>query len=506
MRTRLCTIRILDEVNCAIIGLHPDHVGYFYEEYGRFAPNYFFNPRYKFGPWDGKIRYFQKTGKTYVYLLDEIIPRIVGLGYKIKLDDQRKGIQVMPKLLTEDYFSTKGVVDNNGKPWIMRDYQVDLVNALISEGYGVGIAGTGAGKTSVCAALALAYEEKANFRSIIIVPDKNLTEQTVREYNRFGVDVGEYSGTKKNLTPKHIVSTWQALQNNPQIINLFNVVIVDECHKLKGQVLTDLLNVHGKNIAHRFGVTGTLPKEETDRQAVVVAVGPVCYAIPAHKLIEQGHLAKLHIDIMQLSTDLHDEYNEFLKEWHEVNKPLSNSKPPTYKQFKDGYFPEWSAEKRYLQQEPDRLQWIVDYIELRRDMRNGNVLCLVNGIQVGKTLAKMVSNAHFVYGQDKMKVRRQIYQLFDDNSDIVVFATINIASTGLDIPRIFNLMFIDVGKSFIRTIQSIGRGLRKADDKDFVLVSDICSDFKYSKRHVRERTKYYREAQYPFTKRVVEYS
>lgn len=485
-------------------------MGYFYEEYGRFAPNYFFNPRYKFGPWDGKIRYFQKTGKTYVYLLDEIIPRVVGLGYKIKLDDQRMGIQVTPKPVTENYFNTRGVVDNNDNPWIMRDYQVELVNALLAEGYGVGIAGTGSGKTSLCAALALSYEEEADFRSIIIVPDKNLTEQTVREYERFGVDVGEYSGTRKNLIPKHIVSTWQALQNTPPIINLFDVVIVDECHKLKGQVLTELLNVYGKNIAHRFGVTATLPKEETDLQAVMIAVGPVRYEIPSHKLIEQGHLAKLHIDIMQLSADLHVEYEEFLKEWHEANKPLqsslSNTKPPTYKQFKDGYFPEWSAEKRYLQQEPARLQWIADYIELRRDMRKGNVLCLVNGVQVGKDLAKIVPSAHFVHGKDKMKVRREIYQLFDSDSDIVVFATVNIASTGLDIPRIFNLMFVDVGKSFIRTIQSIGRGLRKANDKDFVLVTDICSDFKYSKRHLRERIKHYHEAKYPYTKRIVEYS
>jgi len=88
----------------------------------------------------------------------------------------------------------------------------------------------------------------------------------------------------------------------------------------------------------------------------------------------------------------------------------------------------------------------------------------------------------------------------------VVIATVNIASTGLNIKRIFNLMFIDVGKSFIRVIQSIGRGLRKAPDKDYVDVTDICTDLKYGKRHVRERIKFYTEAKYPHKKRKINYT
>ena len=141
-----CTIRLLDEVNCVIAGLHPDHVGYFFEEYGLKAPNYFFNPKFKLGSWDGKIRYFHKTGKTYVNLLSDIIPRIAGLGYNIKLDDLRKPVNTSPAVITKDFFKDRGIVDDNGEPWIMRDYQVDLVNALLKNGGGVGLAATGAGK------------------------------------------------------------------------------------------------------------------------------------------------------------------------------------------------------------------------------------------------------------------------------------------------------------------------------------------------------------------------
>ena len=61
-------------------------------------------------------------------------------------------------------------------------------------------------------------------------------------------------------------------------------------------------------------------------------------------------------------------------------------------------------------------------------------------------------------------------------------------------------------KSFIRIIQTIGRGLRKAPDKDSVEFTDICSDLKYSRKHLTERKKFYREAQYPHKVKKVEYA
>ena len=495
---RKCTLKILDEVNVVFIGLHPDHIGYLYEEFAVFAPNYFFNPKFKLGSWDGRIRFFHKTGKTYVNLLDDIIPKIVGLGYKIDVNDGRESRNVEPKPIDENFFSH--VINSRDKtPWVMRDYQIDFVNTLISHGGGVGVAGTGAGKTSMCAALARSYEEAANYRSMIIVPDKNLTSQTRREYETFQIDVGEYSGTTKDLDHQHVVSTWQALQNNPAIIQEFQVVIVDECHGLKGQVLTKLLNEYGKDIVHRFGVTGTLPKEETDQMAVTIAVGRKHFEIRAWKLIEEGYLANVHIDILQLEVDFKKEYDEFCEHQNFAEKKI------TYIQFKDQYLPDWVAEKRFLQSEKERLEWMAAYIALRGDEKQGNVLCLVNGVAFGKRLAKLIPNAVFVHGKDEIKVREEIYALFADNDDIIVLATIHIASTGLDIPRIFHLMFIDAGKSFIRVIQSIGRGLRKAHDKDKVLVSDICSDLKYSKKHLRERMNYYTEAKYPYKKKKVDY-
>lgn len=278
----------------------------------------------------------------------------------------------------------------------------------------------------------------------------------------------------------------------PNFIQEFQVVIVDECHGLRGNVLTKLLNEYGKDIPYRFGVTGTLPKAESDELAVKTAVGMVKYSIPAHLLQKQGYLAHLEIDIIQHVVNLNPQYQQYLEEEDFDGKPL------TYSQFRDQYLPDYTAEKSYLQSNESRMEWIADYITVKHELGRGNVLCLVNGVRFGKKLADLVPGAVFLSGKDKMKDRREVYEQFKDRNDVTVIATAQIASTGLDIPRIFNMISIDMGKSFVRTIQSIGRGLRLADDKDKVHFTDITSDMKYSRRHLTERKKYYKEAKYPF--------
>lgn len=496
MSSKVAKIRILDEVNCAIVGLTPDHILYFYEEYGRKAPNYFFNPKFKLGQWDGRIRYFHKNGKTHVYLLDEIVPKLVGLGYKIALEDLRTNDVPSPPPIDENYFSH--IFHPELQAQIkLRPYQVEAVNAVLSNSGGIIIAGTGAGKTFMNAALADSYG-KFGKRSITIVPTKDLIEQTAIEFEICELDTGRYYGEVKDVNHQHVVSTWQSLKNNPKLIAEFDIVIVDECHGIKGNVLQKILNEHGHNIPLRFGLTGTLPKAETDAMAVRIAVGDVQYTITARQLMDAGHLAQLNIDIVQLEEDFKKQYKEFQQE--------NPDEKVTYTQFKDSYFPDYTAEKRYLQTNNNRIEWIAEYIMAKRDLKKGNVFCLVDGVRFGQKLAKAVPDAYFVHGKDKQKARKEVYDLFKDNDNIVVIATIHIASTGLNIKRIFEMMAIDVGKSFIRIIQTIGRGLRKADDKDSVNFTDICSDLKYSKRHLAERCKFYREAEYPHKKKKVDYN
>jgi superfamily II DNA or RNA helicase len=495
------TIHIEYEVNCIVQGLTPDHISHFWNAYGIFAENHFFNPKFKLGSWDGMIRYFHSTGKTYVHLLGEIIPTLASLGYDIDVNDLRSGKFVEAKMITADIFSHY-IFEDSGQPLMLRDHQVEITNCLLTEGSGIAIAATGAGKTFICAAIAKQYGNEG-LRTIVIVPSQDLVMQTREDFLMLSMDCGEYSGDIKEYQSNQMcVSTWQALQKNPHIVKDFDVVIVDEAHNLRGNVLTKLLNEYGHNISHRFGVTGTLPKGLTDAMAVKVAVGDVKIAVDAKRLMELGILASLDIHIEQLDENFKDRYEEYKVEWTASINP-NKGKLLTYKKFKDSYFPDYTSEKTYLQKKTERLDHLSE--KLSRLSESGNVFVLVDGVNFGKKLASLIPGAVFVHGKDKKKARKEIYSQFAENDNLCVLATVNIASTGLNIPRIYHLALIDIGKSFTRVIQSIGRGLRKAKDKDHVEVWDFCSDLKYGKKHLTERTKYYNEAQYPHKKHTYEY-
>lgn len=482
-------IKILDEVNVVFIGLKTTDIDYLYDKFGLHAVNYIFHPKYKLGTWDGKIRFFSKTGKTYLQLVPEIVKYLKKQSYKFKLIDKRHSFDVELPVIDDQYLIDNGIT--------LAKHQVKGVNALTQNGGGIFIGGTGAGKTICAAALSKLYHEELNLRIIIIVPNADLITQTIEEIKEF-IDVGEYSGNKKDLDHPCVVSTWQALQHNKAILSKFQVAIVDECHGVKATVLKDMLNQHGTNIYVKIGVTGTLPEEEIDKMSVRVSLGNVVHEVPAHELIKNKWLAKLNLHVTQLKEDLSEWYEEYF---------LSTKDSPkmTYAKFKQNAFPDFTSEKNYLQTNAKRNEELVSMFQEMRNRKKGNTFILVNGIAYGKRLAKLIPDAHFVYGADKKDVRQEIYNLFKENDNVLVISTFSLASTGLNIKRIFNLVLLDAGKSFIQVIQSIGRGLRKAHDKDEVNVYDICGDLKYSRRHLSKRTKHYSNQNYEFTKEKVDY-
>ena len=137
---------------------------------------------------------------------------------------------------------------------------------------------------------------------------------------------------------------------------------------------------------------------------------------------------------------------------------------------------------------------------------NGNTLVLVDRIKAGNgLLERLGDNAVFVSGSMKSKDRKDEYDDVADAQGKIIIATYGVAAVGINIPRIFNLVLIEPGKSFVRVIQSIGRGIRKAQDKDYVDIWDITSTAKFSKRHLTQRKKFYKEANYPFNIAKVDY-
>lgn len=457
-------ISIKDEVHCTITGLSNPHNSFLYDKFGIFVEGHIFLPSVKLGRWDGKTRFFEKTGRTFIRILDEIIPHLVEMGYEIEIEDTRAIMKHPKTRASKDMFSDRE--GYGGKPIEVRPYQVDVINTLIDEGSGFAIAGTGAGKTLITAGLCEVYG-RDGYRTITIVPSGDLIKQTLEAFIMCGMDAGEYSGDKKELNRQHVIATWQSLQNNPQVMKLFQVVLVDEAHGSKATVVKELINTYGAHIAFRFGVTGTFPKPLIDKYSLKCSIGNILKTITTKWLIENGYLAEIEIELLQTQEDVN--------------------------------LPDYSAEKAYLSRAEDRLDHIAFMIQ--QDMKLfGNTLVLVNSIPFGRKLQKLIPGSVFLSGESDTDLRKDNYDEYENRDDVIVIATSGIASTGISIDRIFCLYLIDAGKSFIKAIQSLGRGLRKGRGKNKVWVKDISSCLKYSKKHLKDRIKWYTEAGYPFSK------
>ena len=482
-----CSIIIRDEVNIKIDGLDLDARRTLVNKFKYDVPYARYLPAVRLGRWDGKVSFFQLGGSTYTNLLPEIVPLLEQMNYDIELDDQRDysvSFDFMP--VEEHTFAHKTWPKGHpavGQPILLRDYQQEIVNNFLENPQCIQEIATGAGKTIMTAALSSKVEPYG--RSIVIVPNKSLVEQTEADYVNLGLDVGVFYGDRKEFGRTHTICTWQSLnvllKNTKSGIANFTIndfiedvvcVIVDEVHMAKADALKTLLTGVMARIPLRWGLTGTIPKEKFESQALMVSLGPVVGKLSANELQQQGVLANCHVNIVQLQD--HVEYANY------------------------------QSELKYLLEESGRLDTIARLIQQVNE--TGNTLVLVDRVAAGQELVKRLGDrAVFVSGATKGTERKEHYAEVAESSDKIIVATYGVAAVGINIPRIFNLVLVEPGKSFVRVIQSIGRGIRKAEDKDFVQIWDVTSTCKFAKRHLTKRKAYYREANYPFTQEKLEW-
>jgi len=480
-------IIIKDEVNVKIEGLELDTRRKLMRTFQYEKPGARYLPSVRLGRWDGKVSYFALGGSTYLNLLDKILPILIEEGYDIDLDDRRVSHQELNfNEITEDSFSDTLWPEGHpavGQPVVLRDYQVEIVNNFLKNPQCIQEIATGAGKTLMTAALSKSVEDYG--RSVVIVPNKSLVVQTEADYKNLGLDVGVYFGERKEVGRTHTICTWQSLNVllkgakndvvDPDLIQEFfediGCVIVDEVHMAKADVLKQLLGSVFADVPIRWGLTGTIPKEEMDQVSLLVSIGPVIGKLSASELQDRGVLANCHVNIVQLKD--HAEFSNY------------------------------QSELKYLLEEPARLDKMSQLI--MKVNETGNTLVLVDRVNAGKELISRIPDAVFVHGSTKLNERKEEYDDIANADGKVLIATYGVAAVGINIPRIFNLVLIEPGKSFVRVIQSIGRGIRKAEDKDFVQIWDITSSCKFAKRHLTKRKAFYKEANYPFTMDKLDY-
>jgi len=488
MTTQKTRLEILDEVNIRFHDLDVACRRKMVQSLEFILPYARHTPAYKLGRWDGKMSFADIGGRSYVNLLDILLPIVQAHGYDVEIDDQRLPGQCLEfELVKSDSYSHIKWPKGHplaGQSIEIKDHQLDVLNSYLENITGINIAPTGSGKTLITAILS--HKVQTYGRSIVIVPTKDLVTQTEEDYINLGLDVGVFFGDRKEYLKTHTICTWQSLESlakrSKEIdleidINAFFegvvCVIVDEVHKAKADVLRKLLSTYLANAPIRWGLTGTMPEEEADKVGVVACIGPLLGKINTKELQDKGILAQLHINVWQLQ-DLGE-----------------------------AAFTNYQAELKWLTTNQSRLKFLAK--EVTTMAETGNTLILVDRVQTGEMLQSLIPDSVFVSGKMKSKDRKDEYKEVQDVDGKIIIATYGVASTGINIVRIFNLVLFEAGKSFVRVIQSIGRGIRVAPDKSHVNVYDICSNCKYSKKHLTKRKSFYKEAEYPFSVKKVDY-
>ena len=361
----------------------------------------------------------------------------------------------------------------------LRDYQRDAFLKAINYGYGVIELATGGGKTLIIANVAytaLQLLQKTE-KVLIIVPDIGLVGQTYKDfvdYNFPMSSVTKWTGTHEiDLNARVVIANLGILQSKKSDLSWFTQVgmlIVDECHKLRhGNKVNKLLN---KIPTHRcIGFTGTLPESDLDKWNIFNNLGPVIFKKTTTELREAAG-------------------GEYIANAEALAICLQYDRIPDYTSV--------SANQKYL--------FELDFIhnsEFRgKIIKNvvsklhNNCLILVDHIAHGDNLYRVLTGlegkqVYFIQGSVEIEDRQKIQQLMELQNNVVCIAISKIFSTGISIKNIHYIMFAAGGKSKIKVLQSIGRGLRTHKDKDMLVLIDIVDDLIYGKKHYKKRKEFY---------------
>ncbi len=431
------------------------------------VPGAKFMPAFRSRVWDGKVRLFNARNYTmYAGLAHNVRDFLEGGGYHVTADDD---------LVAEDEISLieiKEFIDDLKLPVEPRDYQVRALALAIRMKRAMLISPTASGKSMVAYLISQWFGGK----TLIVVPTISLVMQMVKDFQDYGYlgpIHGIRGGQEKVASDGVTVSTWQSVYDmGESFFSQFDTVIGDEAHLFKAKSLVSIMTKM-PTTKYRFGMTGTLDGAEVNELVLEGLFGRVERLVKTKELMDAGHVADLSIKVLVLK--------------HDQSMPRDAS----YQ---------------------DEIERIVSSNARNRFIRNlalslkGNTLVLYALVEKhGQVLHDMIKakgegrSVYFVAGDTEAEDREAIRAMAESTSDNIIVASYGTFSTGINIKNLHNIIFASPTKSRIRTLQSIGRGLRKGDDKESCTLFDVADDMSsktsrnYTLNHLIERIKMYNQ-------------
>lgn len=453
------------------------------------VPGAKFMPLYKSRMWDGKVRLFNIYNKTlYVGLLPYLREFCKTLEYKLEEKITDIGDPVSIKYV--ENLTKELNLKSNGKDIEVRDYQTDGIREAVNRGRVLLLSPTASGKSLIIYSL-VRYHQRLGRKQLIIVPTTSLVEQMYGDFADYASDnewsVSEnchriYGGKEKSNEFPVTISTWQSIYKFPKSwFEKFDVVYGDEAHQFKAKSLTTILD-KCENTPYRIGTTGTLDGTKTHKLVLEGIFGSVFKVTTTKKLMDTKQVANLKI--IGLVLDYSEQEKKLVKDF-------------TYQEEMD-----------WLVSNPKRNE-IIKNVSITQE---GNTLVLFQYVEKhGKILHEMIQKSvkdnrkvFFVYGGTDTEQREEIRALTEKENDAIIIASYGTFSTGINIRNLHNVVFASPSKSRIRNLQSIGRGLRKGDNKTTCNLFDIGDDLSYKSKknytlqHMIERIKIYSEEKFDY--------
>lgn len=428
-----------------------------------YVPGYLWMPAYQNRRWDGKIHIFNaKTNKFPAGLTHLIVEAL-------KQEDSTAVVDIVdttvyPKIAGNG-FDLHGIEFGEGK----YDYQQFTADAMCSKPRGIIKLSTNSGKSAIFAAITKHYAVPTLF----MISRLGLIYQTREVFSKYlripQEDIGVVGDGEFSIGKWITMATPTSLKNKIHELDpsYWQMLLLDECHEAASDTSFDVLNQ--LTAPYRYGGSGT-PLDRTDGAdlKLISQTGPILYEVSNKLLVDRGISVPPVVEMIKIDQPIIDGMVKY--KYSQVEKL-------------------GIIENRQLN------QIVVD--KTIEHVDNGKqVLILVDKVAHGTKLLNSLKDSiacKFLSGKESAQSRADVLQEFKEGVVRAIVAT-SVLDVGIDVPNIDVLILAAGGKSKIRLLQRVGRGLRSGKDKDRLLVIDFMYvTHKYLTKHSLQRLKTYKE-------------
>jgi superfamily II DNA or RNA helicase len=461
-----------------------------WEQFSFDVPNAKWDARYKNRIWDGKKHLLDLRNQTiYAGLRYRIEDWAQSKGYVIEYDTT--GADVEEAISEQD---VANYVENlnlhsGGTPLDIRYYQFPIILECYRRRRKLVLSPTASGKSLAIYLLTRWYIDKG-LKGLLVVPTTNLVDQMYSDFEDYSSHNGWpvsyhcsklYSGLSRTLTSQSLlITTWQSIVNSPkEFFNQFDFIIGDEAQNFQAKSLVTIMS-NLTDCPYKFGFSGSLSGAPVHEYVIEGLFGSTMQAATTAELIEKGYLAVPNINCMVMKYD---------------TETCKASRNFTYH---------------------EEIDFIVSHVGRNRFIAKlassfpGNTLVLFQRIEKHGHLLRDIfeeyapNRVYYIDGKSDSDARDNVRKLMESNNNIIGLASRGIFSVGTNIKNLHNGIVAHPTKSRIITLQSLGRGLRKGNNKDQINWYDFSDDLRYKSHinhtltHFIERIKIYNEEKLPY--------